>query len=293
MENVLKKGGIRAVVDSLGAQLISLQDEEGTEYIWQRDSRFWASSAPVLFPVVGRVRGEQLQIEGKRYPMPRHGFARQSLFSASRQGEDTLLFRLCSSAETLQSYPFRFQLEVIFTLLCDGLAVRYRVVNEDEREMIFGIGAHPGINCPLVPEECFEDYELRFAQPESVLSPGFSEGEILYSQMHDFLHGSNTLRLDYDLFQSDAIILEGLKSREVALVGAKSGRGIRFSFPDYSTLAFWTPPGKGAPLLCLEPWYGMGARDDEPSEDLAGKHGMVHLQPGGEWEAEYSIHFLR
>lgn len=112
MENVLKKGGIRAVVDSLGAQLISLQDAEGTEYIWQRDTRFWANCAPVLFPVVGSLRGGQVQIEGKRYSMPQHGFASKSIFSASREGEASLVCRLCSSPETLQMYPFHFRLEV-------------------------------------------------------------------------------------------------------------------------------------------------------------------------------------
>lgn len=294
MKSVLKKGGVRAVVELLGAQLVSLCGPDNVEYIWQRDQRFWGNCAPVLFPVVGSLRGGRVLIEGSYYQMPQHGFASGCFFELESQGEDSITCLLRSSASTLRMYPFRFQLRVSFTLACDGLAVCYRVKNDDERPMTFGIGAHPAINCPLTTGERFEDYLLRFSQPESVQSPTFSEsGEILYAHTRDFLRGADTLRLDYGLFEPDAIILEGLKSREVVLVGAKSGRGIRFSFPDYQTIAFWTPAGKRAPFLCFEPWYGMGARDDEPADELTGKHGMVHLQPGGEWKAEYAIHFLR
>lgn len=294
MEKVLEKGGIRARVDLLGAQLVSLSDTGGTEYIWQRDPRFWSNCAPVLFPIVGSLREGRVQIEGETYQMPQHGFASRSLFTSEQQVEDSLTCLLVSSEETLRMYPYRFSLRVCFTLLPDGLSVRYLVKNADSRTMVFGIGGHPGINCPLAEGERFEDYELRFAQPESVLSPTFSErGEIVFSKRRDFLRGADKLRLDYSLFVPDAIILEGLKSREVTLRGTKSGKGIRFAFPDYQTIAFWTPARKNAPFLCFEPWYGMGARDDEPDDTLTGKHGLIHLQPGGEWSAEYAIHFLR
>lgn len=35
----LKNNGFSAKIDSYGAQLISLQDPAGTEYIWQRDPK--------------------------------------------------------------------------------------------------------------------------------------------------------------------------------------------------------------------------------------------------------------
>lgn len=213
MEIILEKGGIRARVDLLGAQLVGLVDTEGTEYIWQRDARFWSNCAPVLFPIVGSLRGGRVQIEGESYQMPQHGFASRSLFVPEQQAGDSLTCLLVSSDDTLQMYPYRFALRVCFTLLPDGIAVRYRVKNADSRVMAFGIGGHPGINCPLAEGECFEDYELRFAQPESVPSPTFSErGEIVYSKTRDFLQGADKLRLDYRLFVPDGMILEGLRN---------------------------------------------------------------------------------
>ena len=41
-----------AVIDSTGAQLISLKDASGCEYIWQRDAKYWKKCSPLLFPVV-------------------------------------------------------------------------------------------------------------------------------------------------------------------------------------------------------------------------------------------------
>ena len=63
-----------ASIDSLGAQLISYQDAEGQEYIWQRDPKYWANCSPILFPAVGRVRNGKTLIDGPRrrwfFPCP-------------------------------------------------------------------------------------------------------------------------------------------------------------------------------------------------------------------------------
>ena len=58
----LKNNGFSAKIDSYGAQLISLQDPAGTEYIWQRDPKHWANCSPLLFPIVGNCRDNKLII---------------------------------------------------------------------------------------------------------------------------------------------------------------------------------------------------------------------------------------
>ena len=60
----LKKGGLTAKVDSLGAQLISLQAENGFEHIWVGDPKYWRGQAPVLFPIVGALREGKTKIGG-------------------------------------------------------------------------------------------------------------------------------------------------------------------------------------------------------------------------------------
>ena len=40
MEIVLKRGGLTARVDTMGGELVSLRDAEGTEYIWGGDPAY-------------------------------------------------------------------------------------------------------------------------------------------------------------------------------------------------------------------------------------------------------------
>ena len=61
-----------AVIDSVGAQLISYKDADQKEYIWQRDPKFWEKSSPILFPIVGNLRNDETIIEGKPYHLTKH-----------------------------------------------------------------------------------------------------------------------------------------------------------------------------------------------------------------------------
>ena len=44
MTVTLQNGRLRAELDTLGAQLTSVQDVHGTEYIWQADPAVWGLS---------------------------------------------------------------------------------------------------------------------------------------------------------------------------------------------------------------------------------------------------------
>lgn len=292
MEHEIKAGSSSAVIDSRGAQLLSLRDGRDIEYVWQRDPAYWAKSAPTLFPIVGRLRGGKTVIEGETFAMDCHGFAAASTFEVCESAENSVFFLLKSSEETHRSYPYDFELRVGFTLSDGGLTVSYSVNNTDHRPILFGIGGHPAFNCPLAEGEAFEDYELEFEAPESLASPGFEEGIICYHQARDVMGGRKILPLTYDIFVPDAIILDGLRSRKISLRSRKSGRGLRFEFADFSTVAFWTPPHKHAPFICFEPWFGMGARDDEKSGDFADKKGLVRLPEGETFSAAYSMFYL-
>lgn len=293
MHYSIESPSFTVTVDSLGAQLISLKDAQGLEYIWQRDPNFWSNCAPVLFPIVGGLKNGETVIDGKIYRMARHGFAKESVFSLKEKKNGFMSFVLCSNDHTRCQYPYEFELTVSFTLLQDGLSVHYQVYNQDKRDILFGIGAHPGINCPLLAEEEFSDYELQFEYPESVKSPTYTEdGVIQYAVTKDLLNGKQVLPLDYSLFDKDAIILEGLKSRKISLISRKSGKGVCCTFPDYHTIAFWTPAKKHAPFICFEPWFGMGARDDEPSGALSDKKGIICLPAGEEFSATYALHII-
>src|ERR1051325_3797200 len=102
-------------VSPLGAELHSIKSKDGTEYLWQAGQR-WPRHAPVLFPIVGRLKNDQLHHRGKAYPMTQHGFARDHRFSCLRHEPALCQLVLYDDPETLSRYPFPFRLEITYTV---------------------------------------------------------------------------------------------------------------------------------------------------------------------------------
>jgi len=285
----LKKGALRAVAQTKGGELVSLQDGSGLEYIWEGDPAFWSGQNPILFPIVGSLKDGRVDIGGKTCEMARHGFARRMEFTPVERGEDYVVLELRETEDTLARYPYPFSLRVTHQLLEDGFSTAFAVKNTGDAPMPFCIGAHTAIRCPLRPGERFEDYELLFEEPERadshLLSP---EGIILHDGRRPMLDGSGRLALDYQVFgELDTLIFSGLRSGNVSLVHRETGRRVRLDFHEFPMVAFWTKPG--APFLCLEPWQGCAAWDNE-SGRFEDKPFCITLQPGGEKKLAYSFH---
>ena len=124
-----------AEIESLGAQLMSLKNAEGTEYLWQGNPAFWSSRAPVLFPTVGNVRGGTTIINGKPYALKRHGFARNLEHSVLDSGANFIAYSLKDSEETRKLYPFVFELRVTYRLIENGLTTEFAVFNRGDEEL--------------------------------------------------------------------------------------------------------------------------------------------------------------
>ena len=112
-----------AEIESLGAQLMSLKNAEGTEYLWQGDPRYWAERSPLLFPMVGRLRGGKTLIGGREYSMGCHGFASAQEFRPVMQSSDSVTLSLRASDQTLAQYPFDFSLTAAYRLTGTRLSV--------------------------------------------------------------------------------------------------------------------------------------------------------------------------
>ena len=290
MQVTLQKGPFTAAVDTKGGELVSFRDEAGTEYIWGGDPAYWAGRNPILFPIVGSLKNGQVDIGGQTYEMNRHGFARGSNFTLAEQGEDFAVLELRDSPDTLARYPFPFLLRVRHQLLADGFATSFTVSNPGEAPLPFCIGAHTAINCPLFPGERFEDYALVFDQPEDadtlLLTP---EGLLRAGGREPMLRAGETA-LDYDTFRRlDTVIFQGLRSKSVALRHKGTGRGVSLDFSQFPMIAFWTKPG--APFLCMEPWHGCAALDDE-SGRFQDKPHVVTLAPGERKDLAYTFTLL-
>ena len=290
MEYTLKNQSLELVVSTAGAEIRSLK-KASTEYIWQGDPAYWGRRTPILFPFVGMVRGGVYRFAGQEYRMGQHGFARDQEFECTQETENTLSFVLCENEDTLKVYPFRFQLQVNYTLTDDGVNVEWLVRNPDEKPLYFSIGGHPAFNCPLDGRGTWEDYRIRFAKEgkpvtKASIRPITQGGCVGAEQVSLEIPGGELIPSD-ELFAGDALILENEQADEISLIDpdGKAYLTVSFKMPLFGV---WSPVGKHAPFICIEPWCGRADRDDFSGELQDREFGQT-LGKGEEFRQEYRI----
>lgn len=157
-------------VDSMGAELKSLKDVvTGREYMWHADPQYWKRTSPVLFPLVGGLKGGVYRLGDREYPMGQHGFARDMEFQLKSQVASEIWFMLESNEETLQRYPYPFVLELGYELKENSVIVKWVVKNPAEERMHFSIGGHPAFLCPIEAGTKQTDYRIRLEDRKSVV----------------------------------------------------------------------------------------------------------------------------
>lgn len=281
MQITLKNTSAIAVIDSFGAELKSFKDGFGTEYMWQANPEYWGKTSPVLFPSVGNVRDNKCLIGGKEFNMPKHGFARDMEFKVCYSSDEKVIFSLMSNEDTKKYYPFDFNFQISYELDGCTLHIRYDVFNmSDDEKMVYCIGGHPAFNIPVAEDDKFENYNICFEQDETINSPVFDMEKMCWDNDNriQLLNNSNKIKLRYDLFDNDAILFENTKSKKVSICSMLTGRGIRVNYEGFNMIAFWTPLGKQAPFICVEPWCGSAVFSDE-DDNFENKRGVQMLQP--------------
>lgn len=271
-----------------GGEMTSFYDnQEQLEYLWQGDDAYWKGKNPTLFPLVGNTYGGKYQINDQSYSMKNHGLIRYATLSLKKQTPTRLVMELDSSEETLAQYPFPFHYEISYILEGNKISIEYNITNTGDCEMPFTFGLHPGFNTPLLEGERFEDYKLIFDQEEDAKQMVFDPEANKPYELKD-VHFKE-LPLNYDEIQKyETLVYKDLKSKNVTLQGPK--HGVRMSIADYPYFAVWTIK-KGAPFVCLEPWYGIGdLYDVKVAFDK--REGMLSLSPSKTFTTSYSITLL-
>lgn len=288
----VKRGAYTALVDTKGGELVSFRDEQGIEYIWSGDPSYWSGRNPNLFPVIGSLVDGKVSVGGMIYEMGRHGFARQSEFTVAEQGEDFVVLELRHSPETLAQYPFPFVLRVRHQLIDNGFFTQFEVRNPGGDDLLFCVGGHTGINCPLRDGGRFEDYRLVFDEVEDAQSIVPSARGYMSDQRERILDHTDTIALNHGIFDRlDTVIFEGLRSKRVTLRHKDGGRGVRMDFGQFPMIAFWTMANANAPYICLEPWHGCAAVEGESGE-FSDKPHVICLAPGREKTLRYTIELV-
>lgn len=232
----LKNTALTLNISHHGAELTSIRDSFGREFLWQADPAFWKRHSPVLFPIVGSLWDKHFRVNGREYEMGQHGFARDMDFRLVSESEDEMWFELNSSPETLAKYPYEFTLRIGYRLEANKIHVMWEVSGDDSQTMWFQIGAHPAFYLP------------RFVYGGSAACASGSESSVLKSPVQ----GSGCV-------SSDGSASGSCDSRQDSAIGSASGSGSAGSGADSDS----GRAGRGCFRL-----YGRGAEGVVPLESF-------------------------
>ncbi len=285
-----------------GAELVRIYDKEcGREVLWTGAKPFWSYHSPVLFPIVGKVTADQYRYRGKTYTLPQHGFARQSFFSreadalwteevGGKSSSPSVSYVLKASDATRENYPFDFCLHVGYRLEGRCVRVLWKVENPSDTEpLYFSIGAHPAFCTPPTAENKKEDCTVRFEddpRPEYILFDT-EKCVALPDTSYTMETENGHLKLVPHLFDVNTFIFDGGQIENISLCAPDGRPYVTVRCQGFPFFGLWTQSDE-APFVCLEPWYGR--LDDIGFEgELPEKRGIIGLEPGGSWSAQYMI----
>ncbi|MCR9249844.1 MAG: aldose 1-epimerase family protein [bacterium] len=280
---------MEATFHEKGAELASFRSKDtGVEYIWQANPDHWGRHAPVLFPIVGKLKHDSYRVDGHSYELSQHGFARDRNFELVKAQQESCTFQLKWTEGSLASYPYKFILEISYELREKELITAYKVTNADNTEIYFSIGAHPAFNCPHLPGKKRSDYSLLFNQFESaskhLLDNGLFNGETKLS-----LDNQKALYISDDLFDEDALVFKGMKSNAVILNDGDHNV-FEFKFENFPYLGIWSKSSE-SPFVCIEPWFGLADSVDH-DQNYQTKEGINKLDIRKSFECQYSVRIL-
>ena len=272
---------LTVAVSTLGAEMQSIREKDGTERLWQGDPRYWTGRAPILFPVCGALKEDAYTLDGRRYGMDKHGFASLAEWTPERVETDRAVFLL---TEKRPGFPFDYEFRAAFTLEGTALEITYTVRNIGTRTFWYSVGSHEAWATP----GGLENYTVEFDRPET-LACGVLRGSLLTRDAVVMAENAKELPLKTDFFREDALVFPSLKSRGVTLKNSLNGKRVRVDYDGMDVLLLWTRPG--ADYLCIEPWCNSPDYVDTDMR-IENKPGCIRLDAGAEASKTHLVTFL-
>ena len=281
---------------SLGGELLSFK-LDGIEKIHQgeetRDEKgkvYWKRHAPVLFPIVGKLKRNQTIINGRTFEIPQHGFARDMEFEPVTKLDNFHSYVLKSNKYTMARYPFDFELYNTYRQEDSKIIFIYKVINTGNNNMPFAIGGHPAFK---IDQDDLKrgNYYLEFAEEEErahflYLVDGLVGTEYAKNKLVE----NKYLLLDEHTFDNDALIIKGVQNKKVSLNNKRTRKTVlTMEYDGWQYLGIWSKPG--SPFICLEPWTSTADRVNS-TNIFVKKPDMKVLQPGEEFEEKFTVEFF-
>ena len=287
---VLENDALAVRISSKGAELQSVVCE-GIERMWSGDPAVWGRRAPLLFPLIGRLRDGWYANGGERVDAPMHGFCRDRAFAAEQVSGTHARFETTSDEGTRAVFPIDFLLRVDFSLEGATIVKTHTVENAGEVPMPFELGGHEAYETRLLPGERMADYYVRFEGADALGMFDMDEEGILALPKIEVPLEDGRLTKTPEQLGIDTVVLENVPGGRVVLASAANPHEVEVEFPDFPYLGIWTKAGQAdARYLCLEPWSALPDALFSPRE-LAEKPGVRVLAPGERATLAYRMTF--
>ena len=287
---VLENDALSVRVSPVGAELQSVVCG-GVERMWSGDPAVWGRRAPLLFPLIGRLRDGWYANGGERVDAPMHGFCRDRAFAAEQVSGTHARFETTSDEGTRAVFPFDFRLRVDFSLEGATIVKAHTVENAGEVPMPFELGGHEAYATRLMPGERMVDCFVRFEDIDKLEMFGMDEAGILTLPKVEVPLEDGRLTKTPEQLGIDTVVLENVPGGRVVLASAANPHEVEVEFPNFPYLGIWTKAGQDdARYLCLEPWSALPDAHFSPRE-LAEKPGVRVLAPGERATLAYRMTF--
>lgn len=282
----IKNDKLTVTVSKHGAELQSIKDANGKEYLWQADPKFWDRHSPILFPIVCGLWEDKYRVNGKEYKLGRHGFARDTDFKLIAQGDNQLVYCLNESTETLKDYPYHFNLAVSYKITENKIKVVWHVENTDNKEIYFQIGGHPAFNVPDLTQGEPLAGTLKFDEKEPSRLYG-NVGGCITPGYHKVKTEDGLYKFTQNDFKDDAVIFDHSQLKKISILNKEGKPEVTLDIKT-PAVGIWSPYGKDAHFVCIEPWYGIHDWAEYDGE-FKDKYLMNKLLPGCSFMSEYTI----
>ena len=262
---------------------------QGSSVVDENGKVYWDRHSPVLFPIVGKLKQNRTIINGKTYEIFRHGFARDLEFEPITKLNDFHSYVLKSNDSTKVRFPYDFSLYTTYRTDENRLTTIYKVVNEGDDNMPFGIGGHPAFKVDL--EDLLRgEYFLEFEEEENKIHFLYLvDGLIGTEYARNIMINKKQIPITKDTFNNDAVIMKGITSNKVSLLKKTGNKKIlTMDFTGFPYLAIWSK--KGAPFVCIEPWQNHTDSINTNGE-FSKKEDILKIKSNEKFECSYKVKF--
>ena len=283
--SIIYSDRLKVKIDEVGSSLLSMQDEDGLECIWQGDEKSWKGHDVTIFPFVARLKDGFYTVDGEEYYIPSHGIVRRHNFEIASKSADSLTHIYRYDEDSIEVYPYKFELTIEHKVEGAKYIKTMTVKNLDDKEIYYGIGGHPAMKVVSDKGDTANNYVV-FRRP---ISPNnyyldeaghFIEKKDAYETFQKFSCTKKTMQKLKTLIFTDADF-DSLELRR--------GDGVtyKFEFSKPTALAFWSHPTSGA-YYCVEPWWGVPDFAN-PTRELKDKELIERLGIGESRQYTFSI----